>query len=77
MLLIIDLDLIFSCYLLIRVSQNCLLHSSNMLCELKDKIYCQNDDIDIGINRHYDSQSARIASNPMKVRSIIIKFIHF
>lgn len=48
------------------VSQNCLLHSSNTLCQLKDKIYCQNDDIDISVNRQHESQSGRIAANPMK-----------
>lgn len=48
------------------VSQNCLLHSSNLLSELKDKIYCQNDNIDIGINRQHESQSSRITVNPMK-----------
>ena len=57
--------------LYIRVSQNCLLHSSNLLSELKDKIYCQNDNIDIGINRQHESQSSRITVNPMKVKPTI------
>ena len=54
----------------IRISQNCLLYSTDKLSDLRDKIYCQNDDIDITNNQRHELHPSGMPPTPMNVPAV-------